>query len=448
MARHLIKSNNVLIRGFEPGALFIEGDKITGVFVGTQETHPADVEVHDFGDLHIVPGLVDAHVHINEPGRTLWEGFETATLAAAQGGVTTLVDMPLNCTPVTTTRHALEQKISASDGQLTVDVGFWGGVVPGNEEELTGLAQDGVLGAKAFLCHSGIDDFPKVEKSDLLKAMPKLAQAGIPLLAHAELELAIESLSGPPHKYASYLASRPSSWEDAAIALLIELSRQTQCPVHIVHLSSANALHMIREAKSDKVPITVETCPHYLCLTSEEVPDADTTYKCAPPIRPDANRRALWGGVADGTIDAIVSDHSPCVPGLKKLEEGNFMEAWGGIASLSLGLPAVYTAARHFDVSLARIATLMSQGPAKIAGLDDRKGTFQVGHDADLCIFDPVAEHIPTQDNVLFRNKISPYFGRTLKGKIVETWLRGNPIDLQARQPQGKTLLGRGHAKE
>ncbi len=403
---------------------------------------PEGVPVHDVGDLVLMPGLVDCHVHLNEPGRTEWEGFETATRAAAAGGVTTLVDMPLNCIPVTTTRAALDAKLEAAGAKLHVDVGFWGGVIPGNARELRALADAGVLGAKAFLCHSGIDDFPKATDTVLREAMPVMRDAGIPLLAHAELELSADQTEADPNRYASWLSSRPRSWEDAAIALLIELCRETRCPVHVVHLSSATALPMIADAKAEGLPLTVETCPHYLCLRAEDVPDGATQYKCAPPIRDELNRERLWGGLLDGTIDFVVTDHSPCTPTLK---EGGFMEAWGGVASLSLGLPSVWTEASKRGATLPQIARWLSAGPARFAGVADRKGALQKGMHADLVVWDPDASFEVTRAELRFRHKISPYLGRTLRGVVRESFLRGQRVydgrDVAA--PVGRPLLHR-----
>ncbi len=340
-----------------------------------------DVDVDgvlDVGELVVSPGIVDCHVHINEPGRTDWEGFTTATRAAAAGGVTTLVDMPLNCLPVTTTRAALETKLAATAGQLCVDVGFWGGVIPGNARDLAGLARAGALGCKAFLVHSGIDEFPNATEADLRQAMPVLRALGLPLLAHAELDLGgvtpEVARAGDPRAYRAYLASRPPAWEDQAIRLLVALCRETGCAVHVVHLSSASSLPTLRAAKAEGLPITVETCPHYLCLEAETIPDGATHFKCAPPIREHANREALWGALADGTIDLVISDHSPCTPALKLPERGDFQNAWGGIASLQLGLPAVWTEARRRGHGLHELATWMSARPAALAGLGARKG--------------------------------------------------------------------------
>jgi allantoinase len=428
-----------------PATIVIEGGRIREVLASAaQAGGPGDVV--DVGARVISPGLVDCHVHVNEPGRTDWEGFATATRAAAAGGVTTLVDMPLNCLPVTTTRAALEEKLRAAAGQLHVDVGFWGGVVPGNAGELAGLASAGALGCKAFLVHSGIDEFPNATERDLRAAMPALREAGLPLLAHAELDLGAPEDSTDPRSYARYLHSRPAAWEDAAIALLIRLSRQTGCAVHVVHLSSAGSLDQLERAKDEGLPVTAETCPHYLCLEAEAIPDGATHFKCAPPIREHDNREALWRGLARGVIDLVVSDHSPCAPALKVPERGEFEAAWGGIASLSLGLPAVWTEARRRGHGLGALAAWMSARPAALAGLGRRKGFLAPGFDADLVVWDPEAEVTVEAERLFFRHKISPYVGRRLFGRVEATLLRGQLVydgDGHPAGPVGAALLGR-----
>ncbi len=428
-ARRALRSERVLIDGrLRPAAIVVERGLVADL-VPYGEAFGADVDVETIADA-ILPGLVDTHVHVNEPGRTEWEGFVTASRAAAAGGVTTLVDMPLNCIPVTTSAAALAAKREAVAGLLEVDVGFWGGVVPGNARELEAMAARGILGAKCFLCHSGIDDFPKSTETDLASAMPVLRDAGIPLLVHAELEDdAIPSCSEVTRSYASFLRTRPASMEERAIAMVIELCRKTRCKVHVVHLSSASALPMIEAAKNEGLPFTVETCPHYLCLEAEGVPDGATHYKCMPPIRDHENRERLWDGVRRGVIDLVTSDHSPCTPGLKKPELGDFCGAWGGIASLSLGLPAVFTEARAHGVGLEHVVREMSEHPARLAGLSARKGRIAKGLDADLCAFDPDAAWTVTSDTLPFRHKISPFVGRALHGRITRTWLRGGPTD-------------------
>ena len=437
-----------------PASILIEDGRIGAVIPGTDPAAlPRDVPVRDFGERVLGPGLVDCHVHINEPGRTDWEGFTTATRAAAAGGVTTLVDMPLNCIPVTTRRYALEEKLRATAGQLHADVGFWGGVIPGNVGELPGLAEAGALGCKAFLVHSGIDEFPNATEADLRAAMPVLRAAGLPLLAHAELELgdgeAHDGAAPEPSRYDGYLRSRPAAWEDAAIALLIRLSRETGCAVHVVHLSSASSLPQIARAKDEGLPLTVETCPHYLCLEAEGIPDGATEFKCAPPIREHANREALWSGLRQGVIDFVVSDHSPCAPALKQRERGDFAAAWGGISSLQLGLPAIWTEAQRRGHGPGDLVKWMSTRPAALAGLSARKGRIAPGLDADLMVWDPEGAWAVEPERLRFRHKISPYMGRRLLGRVEATLLRGHLVydgedlpDLPAG-PVGRNLLGR-----
>lgn len=428
--------------------LFDRG-KVSAVLAPTDpRAQAADVE--DLGALVLMPGLVDCHVHLNEPGRTEWEGFETGTRAAAAGGVTTLVDMPLNCTPVTTSSAALRQKLAATEEKLWVDVGFWGGVVPANSRggELTALSKAGALGCKAFMVHSGIEDFPECREEHLRQAMPELLDAGLPLLVHAELELPTLAEPSPRTRYAHYLASRPAAWEEAAIAMMVRLCRETGCRVHVVHLSAAGALPMIEAAKREGLPFSVESCPHYLCLRAEDIADGATAWKCAPPIREEANQGGLWRGLLGGVIDLVVSDHSPCTPALKVLERGDFMDAWGGIASLGWGLPAIWTEASPKGASLEDVARWMCRKPAELAGLGDRKGRIAPGYAADFVAWDPDERFTLTDAQLFQRHKLSPYLGREFRGRVHGTWLAGAKIFEHGRHlggPRGNTLLGRGH---
>jgi allantoinase len=435
-------SRVVLPTGVQEATLLVEDEEIAEIVRGPSRVAGAI----DFGDRVIGPGLVDCHVHINEPGRTEWEGFETATAAAAAGGVTALVDMPLNSLPVTTTREALELKKQASVGKCRVDVGFWGGVVPGNSYDLSELAQGGVLGCKAFLVHSGIDEFPNTSADDLREAMPMLRDAGLPLLAHAELDLGARVSSDDRRVYQRYLESRPAAWEDEAIRLLVELCRETNCAVHIVHLSSASSLPILRAAKAEGLPITVETCPHYLCLTAEAIPDGATFYKCAPPIRDAKNREALWQALLEGVIDFVITDHSPCLPGLKLAESGDFEAAWGGIASLQLGLPAIWTEGQRRGATLESVFRWMSSAPADFAGLGGKKGRLTPGSDADLLIFGPEEQLLVEPEQLFFRHKVSPYLGQRLLGRVHSTVLRGSCVydgGQHPGAPLGEHLLHR-----
>jgi allantoinase len=426
-----IRSKHALTpEGDRAAAVVVRSETILAV-VGPDEV-PAGCPVEDVGERVIMPGLVDTHVHINEPGRTQWEGFTTATRAAAAGGITTLVDMPLNSSPVTTTADALARKLAAAKGKLFVDCGFYGGIVPGNTSHVRPLIEAGVLGFKAFLCHSGIDEFPNATKTDLRAAMPTIAAAGLPLLVHAEL-IKEDRQGAPntsdPRSYAGYLISRPRHWEHEAIELLISLCREQRCRVHIVHLSSADALPIIAAARADGLPLTVETCPHYLYFAAEEIPDGDPRFKCAPPIRERANRERLRAGLEGGLIDTIGSDHSPSPPEMKQLASGDLQKAWGGIASLQLTLPILWTlVANRHGVTLLDLAKWMSHTPAHLVGLGDRKGSLSPGHDADLVIFDPTAEFMVTPAMLHHRHKITPYEGRTLRGRVEKTFLRGHKV--------------------
>jgi allantoinase len=383
----------------------------------------------DLGDLVLMPGLVDTHVHVNEPGRTDWEGFESATRAAAAGGVTTLFDMPLNSLPPTTSQTALLAKRTAAEGKCRVNVGFWGGAIPDNLDRLEGLVLAGAFGFKCFLVPSGVEEFPHLGQEDLRRVMPILADLKVPLLVHAELPGPIDAAVRPEHAdrrdYLTYLASRPKEAENRAVDLLVDLCRQFGTRVHVVHLSSAEAAESLARARQEGLPITVETCPHYLFFSAEDVPEGATEFKCAPPIRERDNREELWASLARGTIDQVVSDHSPCPPNLKLLSEGDFLSAWGGISSLQLGLPALWTAARHRGHSLLEVVEWMSAAPARLAGLGGHKGRIAQGYDADLVAWDPEVSFLVEPDRLHHRHPLTPYAGRTLQGVVEKTFLRG-----------------------
>lgn len=400
---------------------------------GFDEIAPG-VPVHEAGDLVVMPGVVDTHVHINEPGRADWEGFSSATRAAAAGGVTTLIEMPLNSIPATTTAAALREKLAAAAGKLWVDTGFWGGVVPGNSEELQALWDAGVFGFKCFLAPSGVDEFAHVTETDLRAALPKLAALGAPLLAHAELPEPIEKAmaglakNASPRKYATWLAVRPREAENEAVALLLRLGTEFAARIHIVHVSSADALALLRGAKAAGGAVTAETCPHYLTFAAEEIADGATELKCAPPIRERENREKLWQGLGDGTLDFVATDHSPCPPTMKLQEEGDFLRAWGGIASLQLSLPAVWTEARGRGYAVTHLTKWLCEGPARLAGLLGKKGTIAVGCDADFVIWDADAKFRVEPAQLHHRHKVTPYAGRELAGRVEATFLRGRKI--------------------
>ena len=387
---------------------------------------PPDCAVADAGDLLVMPGLVDTHVHVNEPGRTNWEGFETATRAAAAGGISTILDMPLNSVPATTTARALEVKRAAAAGKSSVNVEFIGGVVPGNAGELEGLRDAGVRAFKCFISPSGVEEFTHVTEHDLAKAFPVLARLGLPLMVHAEDPARLAS-GGNSTSYADYLASRPVEAEHSAIEMLVRLMSRARTPVHIVHLSSATSLPIIRAARKRGLPLTVETCPHYLTFTAEEIPAGATEYKCAPPIRSREERDALWSAVIDGEIDLIASAHSPCPPNMKRTH-GDFFSAWGGIASLQLSLSATWTGARARGAAPERIAEWMSAAPAKLAGLGATKGAIAEGHDADIVIWDPNASVVVDPARLFHRHPVTPYAGRELYGVVRATYVGGRLV--------------------
>jgi allantoinase len=448
--------------GVRPATVHVRAGRIERV--GLLEEAPAGAAVIDCGDSVLMPGVVDTHVHINEPGRTEWEGFETATRAAAAGGVTTLVDMPLNSIPATTTREALRAKVASASGKLRVDVGLWGGVVPANSRdprELEGLLDGGVLGFKAFLVPSGVDEFGHVGEADLRAAMPILARRGAVLLAHAELPGPIDraaevwngagpgELSGYVSDYGRYLRSRPDAAEVEAVELLVRLCRESGCRVHIVHVASAEVLPVLRRAREEGLPITAETCPHYLTFAAEEIPDGAVTFKCAPPIRSGDNRERLWEALREGVLDLVATDHSPCPPAMKLIDSGDFRGAWGGISSLQLALPAVWTGARERGFTMEDVAAWMCAAPALLAGLAGRKGAIAPGYDADLVIWDPEASFTVEPERLHHRHKLTPYAGRTLYGVVRRTLLRGETIYQDGElveAPRGRLLAdwGRG----
>jgi len=409
-----------------PATLVIRSGKIEKILDYDQA--PSGTPLVEGGEAVLMSGVFDTHAHINEPGRTDWEGFQTATHAAAAGGITTVIDMPLNSIPATTTLAALKVKAESAHGKCLIHHGFWGGVVPGNAAELEPMAKAGVLGFKCFLIESGVDEFPMSTEADLRIAMPILARLGVPLLVHAEIDCGGSGHSGSERAYQTYLESRPQKWEIEAIRMMIRLARETCCRVHIVHLSAADALPEIRKAKSEGVPITVETCPHYLYFESEKIPDGATDYKCAPPIREHENREKLWAGLIDGTIDFIVSDHSPCVPALKSLETGNFEKAWGGISGLQFSLPVVWTEMRRRGLSVRRLNTWMSARTAAFVGMQTRTGVIAEGAEADLVLWGPEEKTRVEADSIRHKNKVTPYAGRELFGKVLKTYVSGNCV--------------------
>jgi allantoinase len=424
----VLRSERVVFRdGLRPAAIRVRNGVVAEIRPHSEKRSPG-VRLMDVGRLVVLPGLVDTHVHINEPGRTEWEGFETATRAAAAGGVTTLVDMPLNSIPPTTTRAGLDAKRQAAEGRCHVDVGFWGGVVPGNAGDLAPLARAGVLGFKCFLSPSGVEEFAHVGEADLREALPILATLGLPLLVHAELPSCLFEPCGNPRSYATWLTARPPEAEHAAIDLLIALAREFHVHIHIVHLAAATALPAIAAARQAGVPITVETCPHYLVFAAEEIQDGATALKCAPPIRGRAHGERLWQALAAGQIDLVATDHSPAPANLKHQDTGDFLRAWGGIASLQLGLSAVWTGARRRGVSIEHVARWMAEHPARLARLQHRKGTIEIGHDADLVVWDPDATTTVDAATLFHRHPVTPYHGARLHGRVQTTLVRGEVV--------------------
>ena len=432
----VVRSRRVLTGdGERPAAVAVTGDKIVAVTGYDEPVEAADE--HDLGDVALLPGLVDTHVHVNEPGRTEWEGFATATRAAAAGGVTTIVDMPLNSLPPTVHVDALRVKQRAAAGQIQVDVGFWGGAIPGNAADLPALHHAGVFGFKAFLADSGVPEFPPVSPAELAAAFRAVDAL---FVVHAEDPAHLR----PPHAsaaYADFLASRPAEAEHAAIATAVEAARATGRRAHILHLSAAGALPLIAAAKAEGVRVTAETCPHYLTLDAGHIPDGATEFKCCPPIRDAANADALWRALADGLITCVVSDHSPCTPELKRREAGDFAAAWGGIASVQLGLPVIWTAARERGHPLSDVVEWMARRPADLVGLAG-KGRIAPGADADLVAFDPEATFTVDPHRLHHRHAVTPYAGKVLHGVVRTTWLRGRTVT--AERADGRLLTREG----
>jgi allantoinase len=449
LARRVITPKEI-----RPAAILVEGERIQAI-VSLDQVPTYGYKIHDFGDAAILPGLVDSHVHINEPGRTEWEGFETATRAAAAGGYTMLVDMPLNCLPATTTVAALEAKRAAAQGKCRIDWAAWGGVVHDNQSDIEALAASGVRGFKCFLVNPGIDGFTMVAEQQLRSALPHVARSGLPLLVHAELpgpiDLATDALASADWNcYSTYLQSRPDEAELAAIRLMLSLCREYGFRLHIVHLSSSQALPELRAARDEGLGVSVETCPHYLHMCAETIANGATLSKCAPPIRSRENCERLWQGLREGTIDLVVTDHSPCTPALKRLAESNFRTAWGGIASLSVALPLMWTEASRRGFTVLDLARWMASAPARLAGCDTRKGRIAAGYDADFVVFDPDREFTVTEDRLHYRHPVSPYMGETLRGVVKGTYQRGSPVFSEGKfpgKPGGREYCANANAR-
>ncbi|XP_026200559.1 allantoinase, mitochondrial isoform X2 [Anabas testudineus] len=440
-----VKSRRVLI-GNEvcPAVIVIKDGKIHQILSDSKFSEDVGCEVLDVGNNVVMPGIVDCHVHVNEPGRTTWEGFWTATRAAAAGGVTTIVDMPLNSIPPTTTLSHFREKQQEATGKCFVDTAFWGGVIPGNQQELRPMIQAGVAGFKCFLIHSGVEEFPHVTDVDLHSAMKQLQGTGSVLLFHAELDLQQETKDTDPSQYSTFLQSRPDVMEVEAVRMVTELCLQYKVRCHIVHLSSTKSLKLIQKAQQAGAPLTVETTHHYLSLCAEHIPAGATQFKCCPPIRGANNQEQLWSALKAGQIDMVVSDHSPCTPDLKKMDSGDFTQAWGGISSLQFGLPLFWSSARKRGFQLSDVVRLLSRKTAQLCSLDNQKGTLAPGYDADLVIWEPERTFQVEEGSIHHKNKLTPYLGTTLQGVVYATILRGQLVYREGSfcpEPLGKHLF-------
>lgn len=409
-----------------PATVLVEQEKISAIL--NHNDSEVSVPIIDVGDDVVMPGICDTHVHMNEPGRTEWEGISTATKAAAAGGITTLIDMPLNSIPPTTTVHALELKRKSAKETAFVDYGFWGGVIPENLDSLKPLVEAGVLGFKAFMIDSGVPEFPMAQESVLREGLSILSKLNVPLLVHAEVESKVQIKNLSVTQYQHYLESRPQKWEIDAIKKIISIAEELKARVHVVHLSAANALQEIASAKKRGVLVSAETCPHYLTLKAEDVPEGATHFKCAPPIRENSNRNRLWEGLSDGIIDFIVSDHSPCTPQLKHLDTGNFDSAWGGIAGLQFGLPVIWTELSARGLGVSELSHWLSTATSNFLNLTGKTGKIEKGADADLVVWDPNSEFTLKEDQIFHRHKVTPYLGKKLKGIVKKTFVRGNKV--------------------
>jgi len=427
MREYLIYSKFCFIDGaFQEATLHIDNAKIASVYLGLNEIN--GLTLLNYSELIVMPGIIDPHVHINEPGRTAWEGFDSATKAAALGGITSLIEMPLNSDPVTTTAEAFEIKKEATQNKLHVNCGFYGGVIPSNLKDVESLLRSGVFGLKGFLTHSGIDDFPNITKVHLELVAPILKHTDLPLLLHCELDDNTVPQVNNTRSYREFLNSRPQHWETNAVDLAMEIQETYDIKVHIVHLSAASALEHIKKRKLDSSGLTVETCPHYLFFNAESIPDGSPIYKCAPPIREKQNNDQLWKALESGQFDFLGSDHSPAPPDLKQLDSGDFFKAWGGISGLQFSLPVLNTLAQQHDLPIEKILPLLTSGPAKFLGIDHKKGHLKQGCDADITVWDRTQSITINEDMIAHRHKATPYMGRTFFGKVIHTFVNGHQV--------------------
>ncbi|MCE9599870.1 MAG: allantoinase AllB [Spirochaetia bacterium] len=429
MTRVLISKRIVFPDAVRSGCIVVKDNVISEILpLDARSSFAPGYLVEDFENDFILPGVVDTHVHINEPGRTEWEGFGTATKSAARGGITTLVDMPLNCIPATVSAEALAEKIRACENKIYVDCGFYGGIIPGNLNSIEPMVDAGVLGFKSFMTYSGVDEFPRVDESDMRKALPFMARQSIPWLMHAELSSKdTDRPHTDPRSFLTFMNSRPRKWENDAVDLLVQLASEADVRFHVVHLSSSDALPILAAARSRNLKISAETCHHYLTFAAEEIPDGRTEFKCAPPIREKENQQKLWDGLKSGSIDFVVSDHSPCTPGLKLAQEGDFMRAWGGIAGLQLGLSIFFTEAMGRGIDMVRMCDWLCRKPADFVGLK-QKGRIAQGCDADLVIWDETQSFVVRPEILEHRHPVTPYMDRRLHGIVKKTYLRGTPV--------------------
>ncbi|MEH6535108.1 MAG: allantoinase AllB [Psychroserpens sp.] len=443
MTEFLIYSKRCfLVNFFTEATIHVKNHKIYNIYKGYHKIE--NVPFLDYKNLIVMPGIIDVHVHINEPGREDWEGFDTATKAAAIGGITTLIEMPLNASPVTTDLRAFQLKQETSKDKLHVNCGFYGGIIPTNINDIEDLINEGVFGIKGFLTHSGIDEFPNVSKIDLEAIAPILKKYNIPLLLHCELTDDNVPEVTNSKSYKEYLQSRPQHWETNAIDLAIDIQKRFDIKVHIVHLSASEGIERIKQRQQETNKLTVETCPHYLYFNAEAIPDESPVYKCAPPIRERTNNDKLWDFLLDDGFNFLASDHSPAPPERKQLESGDFFKAWGGISGLQFTLPILFSEGKRRGLSTEKLILLLTKKPAEFLSLDYKKGSLIVDFDADITVWDDSQRFQITENSIHHKHKATPYLNETVFGKVIHTFVNGVQVvensKLKTLQ-QGKLLL-------